>query len=63
MPLSPRAIAASIAWIWVASSPSSLPAAVVMVTLLALPAASAPFCIAMKNGFVLVLVISVTATF
>ena len=45
-----------------ASSPSSLPAAVVIVTLLALPASSAPFCIAMKNGLVLVLVIKVTAT-
>src|SRR4029450_13349822 len=32
-----------------------------METLFALPASSAPFCIAMKNGFVLVLVINVTA--
>jgi len=54
-------MAASMAWIWVASSPSSLPAAVVMLTLLALPASSAPFCIAMKNGLVAVLVIRVTA--
>src|SRR5918997_1403487 len=62
MPWSPRATAASMAAIWVVSSPSSLPAAVVIETLLALPASSAPFCIAMKNGLVLVLVIRVTAT-
>src|SRR6185295_4350496 len=34
-----------------------------MLTLFALPASSAPFCIAMKKGLVLVLVISVTAIF
>ena len=62
IPWSPRATAASIAAIWVVSSPSSLPAAVVIETLLASPASSAPFCMAMKKGLVLVLVISVTAT-
>src|SRR3954454_7994404 len=61
IPSSPRAMAASMAWIWVASSPSSLPAAVVIFTLFSLPAASAPCCMAMKNGLVLVFVISVTA--
>ena len=57
MPWSPRAMASSIAAIWVCSSPSSLPAAVVILTPSALPAFFAPSCMVTKNGLVSVLVI------
>jgi len=60
MPASPRAIAFSIAVIWPASSPSSLPAAKVSSTPASSAAASAPSCIATKNGFATVLTMSET---
>ena len=47
---------------WPSSSPSSLPAATVRVTLSFSAAAFAPSCIATKNGLTESLVISVTAT-
>lgn len=60
MPASPLEIAASIAWIWVSSSPSSLPADSVRFTPLAAAAVWAPSCMAMKNGFELVFTMSET---
>ena len=60
MPLSPFEIAFSIAVIWVAVSPSSLPAAVVRVMPSLSADSLAPLAIATKNGFVEVFVIRVT---
>jgi len=63
IPLSPLAMELSIAEIWPASSPSSLPEATVRLTLPALSANSfAPFCMATKNGFDESLVMSATPT-
>ena len=60
MPASPLEMAFSMAWIWVSSSPSSLPAASVSSTPRSSAAASAPSCMATKNGLVVVLTISET---
>ena len=60
MPLSPFEMAFSIAVIWLAVSPSSLPAAVVRVMPSFLADSSAPLAMATKKGFVEVLVIKVT---
>ncbi|MNJ02361.1 hypothetical protein D3C73_1622980 [compost metagenome] len=62
MPSSPLEIAFSMAWICVSSSPSSFPAASVRATPSLSAASCAPFCMAMKNGFVVVLTISETLT-
>ena len=62
MPLSPRAMASSMAVIWPWSSPSCLPEATVSLTLFLAASALAPFCMATKNGLVESLVMSVTPT-
>lgn len=62
MPLSPFEIAFSMAWIWVSSSPSSLPAASVRFTPAEVAASLAPSSIATKKGFVVVLTMRVTPT-
>ena len=62
MPLSPRAMAFSMAVIWAWVSPSCLPAATVSLTLSFFAAASAPFCMDTKYGLVSVLRISETPT-
>src|SRR5579859_5607721 len=62
MPLSPRAIALSMAVIWLCVSPSLVPAATVRLTLSLAAAALASFSMLTKYGFVNVLRISDTPT-
>ena len=62
MPLSPRAMASSIAVIWPWSSPSCLPEATVSLTLFFAASALAPSCMATKNGLVESLVMRATPT-
>ncbi|VXC29086.1 exported hypothetical protein [Arthrobacter sp. 9V] len=63
MPLSPLEIAFSMAWIWVSSSPSALPAASLRSTPSASAAFFAPSCMETKNGLEVVLTISETPIF
>src|SRR4051794_6795989 len=62
MPLSPREIAFSIAWIWVSVSPSFLPAARVSLTLFFLASDLAAVSIATKYGLLVVLTMRLTPT-
>ncbi len=63
MPLSPLEMAFSMAWIWVSSSPSALPAASFRSTPSAAAAFLAPSCMETKNGLVVVFTIRDTPTF
>ena len=63
MPLSPRAMASSMAVIWPWSSPSCLPEATVRSTFCLAASSFAPFCMATKNGLDESLVMRATPIF